>query len=119
MHEQNNAVVKEDGGAVEFTECPAALQRWMVSGPEMAHLINDFEVSVIRHHDQLPGVQKAFLQDIKSLKSTVDKYGNPFLETGGELLVLDTQDIVDKSVVNTIYHTEELGQEQYDTFVQE
>ncbi len=40
-HEQNNAVVKNDGGAIGLTESPAALQRWMVSGPEMAGLIND------------------------------------------------------------------------------
>ena len=31
-HEQNNAIVKDDGGAVGLTESPAALQRWMVSG---------------------------------------------------------------------------------------
>ena len=45
-HDQNNAVVKDDGGAVGLTECPTALQRWMVSGPEMARVINDFEISV-------------------------------------------------------------------------
>ena len=64
-HEQNNAVVKDDGGAVVgLTECPAALQRWMVSGPEMARVINDFERSVecalctsdTRPHEQRPGV---------------------------------------------------------------
>ena len=31
-HEQNNAAVKGDGGAVGLTENPAALHRWMVSG---------------------------------------------------------------------------------------
>ena len=35
-HEENNASVKDDGGAVGLTENPAALRRWMVSGPEMA-----------------------------------------------------------------------------------
>ena len=41
-HEQNNACVKEDGGAVSLTEKPAALLRWMVAGPEMARVINEF-----------------------------------------------------------------------------
>ena len=58
-HEQNNCIVKDDGGAVGLTESPAALRRWMVSGPEMARLINDFEASVhhskdmvdMRHHE--------------------------------------------------------------------
>ena len=41
-HEQNNASVKGDGGAVGLTENPAALRCWMVSGPEMARLIGEF-----------------------------------------------------------------------------
>lgn len=44
-HEQNNAAVKDDGGAVGLTESPAALKRWMVSGPEMARVIGEFEAS--------------------------------------------------------------------------
>ena len=37
-HEQNNAAVIEDGGAVDLKEKPAALRRWMVCGQEMARL---------------------------------------------------------------------------------
>ena len=58
-HEQNNALVKGDGGAVGLTANPAALHRWMVSGPEMARLIKQFQVSTekiqsvdFRHHEQ-------------------------------------------------------------------
>ena len=36
VHEQNNASVKGDSGAVGLTENPAALHQWMVSGSEMA-----------------------------------------------------------------------------------
>ena len=75
-HEQNNAVVKDDGGAVGLTECPAALQRWTVNGLGMTRVINDFERSVdsalctsdMRHHDQRIGVQ-----DVMSLKATIDE----------------------------------------------
>ena len=35
-HEQNNAYIKGDGGAVGLTDNPDALQRWMVAGPEVA-----------------------------------------------------------------------------------
>ena len=38
-HEQNNATVKGDGGAVGLTENPSALRRWMVAGPEVARVI--------------------------------------------------------------------------------
>ena len=44
-HEQNNAAVNDDVGAVGLTTNPAALKRWMVSGPEMARVIGEFEAS--------------------------------------------------------------------------
>lgn len=47
-HEQNNASVKGDGGAVGLTENPSALRRWMVSGPEMACL-HDWRVREFYH----------------------------------------------------------------------
>ena len=40
-HEQNNALVKGDGGAIGLTEDPAALRRWMVAGPEISRLIEE------------------------------------------------------------------------------
>ena len=41
-HEQNNACVKADGGAIGLTQNPTALLRWMVSGPEMARVVGEF-----------------------------------------------------------------------------
>ena len=38
-HEQNNAMVKGDGGAVGLKENPNALLRWMFSGREVARLV--------------------------------------------------------------------------------
>ena len=42
-HEQANAVVKGDGGAIGLTEDPSALRRWMVAGPEVSHLVSQYE----------------------------------------------------------------------------
>ena len=73
-HEQNNALVKGDGGAVGLTENPAALHRWMVSGPEMARLIQEFEISTdkkkttdLGHHEDTEHAQTAFKRDVCSL----------------------------------------------------
>jgi len=52
-HEQTNACVKDDGGAVNLTENPVALRRWMMSGPEMARVL-------------------------ESLANTIEEMGNPF-----------------------------------------
>ena len=42
-NDQHNAGVKDDGGAVGLTECPATPQKWMFSGPEMSRVIIEFE----------------------------------------------------------------------------
>ena len=74
VHEQANALVKGDGGAVGITESPGALLRWMVAGPELARMKQEFEESIpsvtkddTRHHEQVPGVQVLFKKYVASL----------------------------------------------------
>ena len=45
--------------------------------------------------------------------------GNPFLEKGQDLLVLDTKDIMNISVGETVRMAEALGEEQFKKFVEE
>ena len=42
-HEQNNEVIKSDGGAIGVTEDPSVLRRWMVAGPEISRLVANYE----------------------------------------------------------------------------
>ena len=125
-HEQNNASVKGDGGGVGLTENPAALRRWMVTGPEMARLIGKFEVSTMkkkktdfRHHEQTKHAQMTFGRDITSLTGVIEQMGNPFAENSNDLLVLDSRDLADPAVIDTLRQIKSLGQEQYDTYVNE
>ena len=108
-HEQNNA----------------ALKRWMVSGPEMARIIGEFEASTEkrkkldpRHHEEAKHVQKAFERDVASLVSTKEEMGNPFTEDSSDLLTLDSRDIADAAVIDTVRQIERLG-EQYGAYVRE
>ena len=65
-HEQCNALVKGDGGAVGLTSNPDALRRWMVAGPEISRILKEFDdqlpqsSSTYLHHDQIPRVQRHF-----------------------------------------------------------
>ena len=68
-NDQHNAGVNDDGGAVGLTECPATLQKWMFSGPEMGRVIIEFERWVDHALCRGPGMQKIFLEDVMSLKS--------------------------------------------------
>ncbi|VDI01473.1 Hypothetical predicted protein [Mytilus galloprovincialis] len=72
---KNNAYVKADGGAVGLTENPGVLHRWMVAGPEMASLVNEFEnvtecfvytnESYKPHHEQILSFQESFQTDCR------------------------------------------------------
>ena len=68
------------------------------------------------HHDQQPGVQAAFLQDVKALVEVLEEIGNTFLEHSQDLPAIDTRDIMDTQAVRKI---ETLGEEQYAKFVTE
>ena len=65
-HEQLNTIVKGDGGALGLTEDEDKFRRWMVCGPEISRMVNEFEhVTVLsnedtqfRHHEDTPGFQK-------------------------------------------------------------
>ncbi|KAL5011801.1 hypothetical protein ScPMuIL_010352, partial [Solemya velum] len=62
----------------------------------------------------------AFVRDVKALTASIESMGNQFFETSSvDLLVLDTRDIADPVVTDTVNQIEKLGQDQYDTFVSE
>jgi len=106
-HEQNNACIKGDGGAVGLLDNPNALQRWMVAGREVARVIGEFEMAQVHHHDnkvqtlhhdQTESIQKSFDKDVRSLVSVFEELGNPFLEETTDILVLDTKEVASPSV---------------------
>ena len=54
-------------------------------------------------------MQKAFKEQAKNLAEITIEIGNSFLYESVELLVLDTQDVIEESVVTTIRCVEKLG----------
>ena len=44
-HEQQNELVKGDGGAIGLTEDEDRLRKWMVCGAEVAKIVMEFEKS--------------------------------------------------------------------------
>ena len=72
-HEQKNANVKDTGGATGLTENANALARWIIAGPEIAIVVQEFESKSkdsprdkLRHHDQSSNVQHKFKYEIYS-----------------------------------------------------
>ena len=123
-HEQENASIKGEGGAVGLTETSSALRRWMIGGPEIARMVGEYEEQLnakkqpsAKHHEQVRSVQKHFLENAKDLVNTKEEMGNPFQEDSGDLLALDTKEIMPKEVVESVNKIQNLVQNQYKAFV--
>jgi hypothetical protein len=125
-HEQENKTVKGPGGAVGLTENPSAFRRWMLSGPEMARLLKEFEEEYIEeddthclHHEQSDSSQNKFHRQVLSLTDTIKQMGNPFTDDFQELVALDSRNCVNDSVIKTMRSIEETGKKQYASYVNE
>ena len=54
--------------------------RWMIAGPEIAHLVEEFEedfdgtdTNSDRHHEQTKTVQEKFVEDVRSLVAVIEE----------------------------------------------
>ena len=123
-HEQENALVKRDGRAVGLAENSGVLRRWMVAGPEVARIVNEFENTTpsstannVNDYEQSYGYQISFLKDILSANDSFEQLGNPFEEEGKDLYVVDTRDVMSDDVVETVKNVLTIGQQQYNSYV--
>ena len=126
-HEQLNALIKGDGGAVGLTENDAALNRWTIAGPQTLRIVDEFEKNLTsgshqdrRHHEQTPACQKRYARDVKNLVEVLEEYSCPFSETTtDDLLSLDTHIVADKAVYSTVKNAYDLGTSQLEKFFKE
>jgi len=65
------------------------------------------------NHEEGLWTQKAFKEQAQSLAEVIRETGNPFLYDNAQLLVLDSRDILNESVINTVRSVEKLGADQY------
>ena len=64
-------------------------------------------------------MQKAFSRDVKSLRAVIEEMENPFTESSSDLLVLDSRNIADAAVAETVSKMEKLERERYEAYVSE
>ncbi len=66
---------------------------------EMAHLIEEFQVSMdkpeektdSRHHELCKSIQMAFFNQVKALTNVIEEMGNPFIDESKDFLVLECE----------------------------
>ena len=87
VHEQNNEIMKGVGGAIPLLnrENDSGLERWELSGTEVARLIDVFESELYdepcgkpkKHHEDTEAFQNRFMSDVKEIESCIPC--NPFV----------------------------------------
>lgn len=59
------------------------------------------------------------MRNVKSLASSIEELENTFIENSGDLLALDTKDIMPAEVAESVQNIKKIGQSQYNAFVTE
>ena len=99
----------------------------MICGPEIVRRVNEFESSLPiyqkdnqkhKHNEQTENQQGRFSTHLSNLIQVISEFGNPFLETSTDLLVLDTRNIADDNVICTVNSIKDLVKKQFIDFVQ-
>ncbi len=124
-HEQENATIKGNGGAIGLFQDENALLRWMVAGPEICRVIEEFEDSSglqdlqpqTKHHEQNKSFQSHFKADVIKLVKQIKEMGNPFMDDSGTLYALDTKNVMSDKVVSSLRAARETGEQQLQDFV--
>ena len=124
-HEQTNAVIKDDAGAIGLTEDPTALRRWMIAGSEVSRLVTRYEdlagtkdaTISSKHPEQSGSSQITFFEKVEKLFTVFKEMGNPFEEESADLLVLDTKDIADPANSRLVATHHGRGKDQFESFI--
>ena len=124
-HEKINAKIKRVGGAMGLTENETALQRWLICGPEISRLLNEFESinegvnHVWEHHEFPDPVQSIFHKEVKSLLSALEDVGNPFDDDSSDLFHLETKIAVPETIAQNLYKLENVGEKHFRDFIEQ
>ena len=106
-------------GAVGLAGDSVQLLRWMDCGPGIARCVREFKASLphyqqknefeYKYHVQTSSRRQRFSTHVLSLVQVITNIENPFLEKSEDLLPLNTRNIANMNVVNTVNLIETLG----------
>ena len=122
-HEQANKRVKGVGGMIGLTENPEMLERWIVAGPEICRVIEQFsganvndDIEELPHHEEGYTSQQRFHRHAKDLSEVFMSKGNPFEEDSENLITLDNKVCESPAAAASVGNVELIGLEQYNNF---
>ena len=123
-HEQNNKIVKGDGGLIGITDQNINIQRWLIAAPEIAKFIQNYEEQhgmcksqKSIHQENNVSFQTKFEKDVDSMVAVLEELGSPFEDDGDDLVCLGSKLIADSSACETVRTVKDIGIQQYRQFI--
>ena len=114
-HDEHNAVVKDDGGAVGPTECSATLKRWMFRDQRWHVSLLTLKDESIAHCASARRAEDIHVRcDVNKICDWRIWQSISRNHCSSDILVLDTRDIVEKYVIDNVYGMESQECQQYD-----
>ena len=123
-HEQNNKLVKIDGGAIGILSNENALLKWATSGPQIAKLIqtarskpfDDGNEDSRFHHEDTDSFEKKFRLEREKLIEVFKELGNPFEELEDGLVNIATKHVLNEVASESVRVAKDKGQQQSKEF---
>ena len=100
-HEQNDKILKTDGGVIGILDNPTALLKWAIIGPVISEILKEEEDGNLHelHHADTASFEKDFRKDRDSLIASRLEYGDPFEEEEQNFVHIISRHVFD-DVVN-------------------
>ena len=120
-HEQNNKVVKEDGGAVGLFDNKKAIMEWAIAGPAISRMLmledeDAKENESLLHHEDTDHFEAGFLKDCDDLKKSFQAWGNPFEEDEEDLVMYTSKKVLPITATKSVREAYQIGKKQYEFF---
>ena len=113
-HEQNNKIIKGDGGAIGIFDHGEALLEWTVCGlavPDMFQGLPDIDEDDCYpfHHENTGNFEKTFRNDSNKLFEDFLNNGNPFVECEQDLVNFVSKTVVNKESLKSVREAISIG----------
>lgn len=128
-HEQQNRIIKGSGGVIGLIDNQTALRRWMLAGPELARMVEEFESEYVGdveedisddasyHHEETFSAQQYLFKHVRSMVHVIKEMGNPFHDQFEDLVNISSRSCAEKAVVNDLFKLADTGKKQYSEYV--
>ena len=117
LHEHSNPKLQAGGGELfDIYDDTDMITLYMFAGPDTVRLTNEFEGvqvlhnSPIGHHEESSSLQRRFIKEFLECE--------PFLETGNELIAIDTRAVIEHEVVMSLDQIQGVDEALHGSYVQ-